>query len=124
MEKRDSDTPGPRLAFGLEQCQMITPVIIIITTMGRCELEPTNVEAGLCLYGATHTSHLILTNTSRSRAEWQFMSLPGVMFGDPTERVSRPTPRWASVKPHRVGPPGIFSLLSLHSACRMLAVVI
>lgn len=59
----------------------------------KCELEPTNVDAGTCLYGAPHTAHLILTNTSRNTASWQFMPLPGVMFGDREDRVFRPTPR-------------------------------
>lgn len=68
----------------------------------RCELEPTNVDAGTCLYGAPHTAHLILTNTSRNTASWQFMPLPGVMFGDREDRVFRPTPRWASISPQQV----------------------
>ncbi|KAK9792500.1 hypothetical protein WJX73_010349 [Symbiochloris irregularis] len=67
----------------------------------KCELEPTSLDVGACLYGATHTLHLVLTNTSRSRAVWQFMPLPGVMFGDHSERVYRPTPRWASVQPQQ-----------------------
>ena len=71
-------------------------------TLCRCELEPTSLDVGPCLYGATHTLHLVLTNSSRSRAVWQFMPLPGVMFGDHSERVYRPTPRWASVQPQQV----------------------
>ena len=69
------------------------------------------------MYGATHTAHLILTNTSRSTAAWQFMPLPGVMFGDRTDRVYRPTPRWASISPHQVLPPFPFSQQAYTAAC-------
>ena len=46
---------------------------------------------------------MILTNTSTTRAAFQFLPLPGVMFGDANDRVYRPAPRWASVSPQQVG---------------------
>ena len=46
---------------------------------------------------------MILTNTSTTRAAFQFLPLPGVMFGDAGDRVYRPAPRWASVSPNRWG---------------------
>ena len=45
---------------------------------------------------------MILTNTSTTRAGFQFLPLPGVMFGDAGDRVYRPAPRWASVSPQQV----------------------
>ena len=45
---------------------------------------------------------MILANTSTARAAFQFLPLPGVMFGDANDRVYRPAPRWASVSPQQV----------------------
>ena len=35
-------------------------------------------------------------------ANFQFMPLPGAMFGDNSDKNFRPTPRWASIEPEQV----------------------
>lgn len=35
-------------------------------------------------------------------ASFQFMPLPGAMFGEPADKAFRPAPRWASVTPEQV----------------------
>ena len=68
----------------------------------RCELDPVSLDLGAVLYGQRQERHIILSNTGGAKAAWQFMPLPGVMFGDAGDRVYRPTPRWASVSPQQV----------------------
>lgn len=36
-------------------------------------------------------------------ASFQFMPLPGAMFGEPADKAFRPAPRWASISPEQVG---------------------
>ena len=68
----------------------------------RCELEPTSVDAGAVGYQRERVVHLILTNVGLVTANWQFLPLPGVMFGDPQDRAYRAAPRWASLQPSQV----------------------
>ena len=68
----------------------------------RCELEPLAVDAGVVYYGREREVHLILSNKGVAQAAWQFMSLPGVMFGDSKDPAIRPAPRWAQVMPQQV----------------------
>ena len=37
-------------------------------------------------------------------ASFEFMPLPGAMFGDPADKAFRPAPRWASVSPEQASP--------------------
>ena len=53
-------------------------------------------------YGREREVHLILSNKGVAQATWQFMSLPGVMFGDSKDPAIRPAPRWAQVTPQQV----------------------
>ena len=38
----------------------------------------------------------------QAAANFQFMPLPGAMFGDSNDKNFRPTPRWASIEPEQV----------------------
>lgn len=60
------------------------------------------MDVGTVLYAREKGVHLILSNRGIVRAKWQFMPLPGVMFGDAADTVPRPAPRWASINPAQV----------------------
>ena len=68
----------------------------------RCELEPTSAAIGEAFYGQRKKVHLILRNTGQVTANFQFMPLPGAMFGDDADKKFRTAPRWASIEPEQV----------------------
>lgn len=68
----------------------------------RCELEPTSAEVGEAFYGQEKKMHLILRNTGLVTANFQFMPLPGAMFGDDKDKNFRTAPRWATIEPEQV----------------------
>jgi hypothetical protein len=68
----------------------------------RCELEPTSAEIGEAFYGHEKKVHLILRNIGQVTANFQFMPLPGAMFGDDKDKNFRTAPRWATVEPEQV----------------------
>ena len=67
----------------------------------RCELEPTSAEIGEAFYGQEKKVHLILRNIGQVTANFQFMPLPGAMFGDDKDKNFRTAPRWATVEPEQ-----------------------
>ena len=67
----------------------------------RCELEPTGAEVGDAFYGHEKKVHLILRNTGQVTANFQFMPLPGAMFGDHQDKAFRTAPRWATIEPEQ-----------------------
>jgi len=68
----------------------------------RCELEPTSEEIGEAFYGQEKKVHLILRNIGQVTANFQFMPLPGAMFGDDRDKNFRTAPRWATIEPEQV----------------------
>lgn len=68
----------------------------------RCDLEPSTVDVGRVAYASKEQMHIVLSNKGLVRAHWQFMPLPGAMFGDPSDSALRPAPRWAHVTPSEV----------------------
>lgn len=70
----------------------------------RCELEPTSAEIGKAFYGEEKKVHLILRNTGQVTANFQFMPLPGAMFGDDKDKNFRTAPRWATIEPEQASP--------------------
>lgn len=68
----------------------------------RCELEPTSAEIGDAYYGQRKKVHLILRNSGQVTANFQFMPLPGAMFGDDADKKFRTAPRWATIEPEQV----------------------
>eukprot|EP00884_Botryococcus_braunii_P001968 jgi/Botrbrau1/11772/Bobra.0195s0097.1 len=107
----------------------------------RCELSMTQVEVGRVLYAIERSVHLVLTNVSQVTANFEFVPLPGSMFGEENDRSTRSTPRWASVFPEqgslepgeaaevllRVGiiggPSGSANLVAL-SGCKLDAILV
>ncbi|KAL0027397.1 hypothetical protein WJX79_008379 [Trebouxia sp. C0005] len=72
-----------------------------MAAMPRCELEPTSAEVGEAFYGQEKKMHLILRNTGLVTANFQFMPLPGAMFGDDKDKNFRTAPRWATIEPEQ-----------------------
>ncbi|KAL3153090.1 Heat shock 70 kDa protein A [Trebouxia sp. C0009 RCD-2024] len=72
-----------------------------MAAMPRCELEPTSAEIGEAFYGQEKKVHLILRNIGQVTANFQFMPLPGAMFGDDKDKNFRTAPRWASIEPEQ-----------------------
>ncbi|KAK9821522.1 hypothetical protein WJX74_007052 [Apatococcus lobatus] len=72
-----------------------------MAAMPRCELEPNSLDVGDVYYCTTKALHLMLHNVGQVAANFQFMPLPGAMFGDNNDRNFRPTPRWASIEPEQ-----------------------
>ena len=93
---------GAPLAFS--KMHYARPQVLLNLGGCRCELDPTGLDIGAITYGQRQERHMILSNTSTTRAAFQFLPLPGVMFGDANDRVYRPAPRWASVSPQQVFP--------------------
>ena len=55
----------------------------------------------------TRAESRLLSNVSipaQVTASFEFMPLPGAMFGDPADKAFRPAPRWATVSPEQVHP--------------------
>ena len=69
----------------------------------RCELEPTSADMGNVFYATRKELHIRLLNPGQVAANFQFMPLPGSMFGNPGDKEFRSTPRWATVHPEQVG---------------------
>lgn len=67
----------------------------------RCELEPTSADIGEAFYEQRKKVHLILRNTGQVAANFQFMPLPGAMFGDEADKKFRTAPRWATIEPEQ-----------------------
>ncbi|DBA87288.1 hypothetical protein WJX77_005794 [Trebouxia sp. C0004] len=72
-----------------------------MAAMPRCELEPTSAEIGEAFYGQEKKVHLILRNIGQVTANFQFMPLPGAMFGDDKDKNFRTAPRWATIEPEQ-----------------------
>lgn len=72
-----------------------------MAAMPRCELEPTSAEIGEAFYSREKKIHLILRNIGQVTANFQFMPLPGAMFGDDRDKNFRTAPRWATIEPEQ-----------------------
>ena len=53
-------------------------------------------------YATRKELHICLMNPGQVAANFQFMPLPGTMFGNPGDKEFRSTPRWATVHPEQV----------------------
>ena len=58
---------------------------------------------GNVFYATRKELHIRLLNPGQVAANFQFMPLPGTMFGNPGDKEFRSTPRWATVHPEQVG---------------------
>ena len=47
------------------------------------------------------THHMKPAAAPQTTANYQFMPLPGVMFGDPADKAFRVAPRWATLSPEQ-----------------------
>lgn len=72
-----------------------------MASMPRCELEPTSADMGNVFYATRKELHIRLLNPGQVAANFQFMPLPGSMFGNPGDKEFRSTPRWATVHPEQ-----------------------
>lgn len=72
-----------------------------MAAMPRCELEPSTADFGTLHYGQQAACDIVLRNVGSVTASFQFMPLPGAMFGEPADKAFRPTPRWASISPEQ-----------------------